>query len=55
MKILSYNLYGIRNKLGLILTWEKRQKNLEKILNKLLKDNDIKVCFFQEVNENIKL
>ena len=52
MKVLSYNLYGIKNTEEPILKWELRQKNIEKILNKVLKDIDIKICCFQEVNEN---
>ena len=52
MRILSYNLYGVKNTSKPILDWDKRQKNIEKILNELLKDNGIKVCCFQEVNEN---
>lgn len=52
MKILSYNLYGVKNTVEPILKWELRQKNIEKILNNLLIDEDIKICCFQEVNEN---
>ena len=37
MKILSYNLYGVKNTAKPILDWNKRQKNIEKILNELLK------------------
>lgn len=52
MKILSYNLYGIKNTTESIPKWEIRQKNIERILNELLKNADIKVCCFQEVNKN---
>lgn len=52
MKILSYNLYGVKNTIEPILKWELRQKNIERILNQLLIDNDIKLCCFQEVNNN---
>lgn len=52
MKILSYNLYGVKDTIEPILKWELRQKNIERILNQLLIDNDIKLCCFQEVNNN---
>lgn len=52
MKILSYNIYGVKNTTYPIPKWEIRQKNIKRILNNLLKDNEIKVCCFQEVNEN---
>lgn len=52
MKILSYNIYGVKDTMTPIPKWNERQKNIERILNDGLKDNDIKVCCFQEVNEN---
>ena len=50
MKILSYNTFGVKNTETPIPNWNIRQKNMENILNKLLKDLDIKVLCFQEVN-----
>lgn len=56
MKILSYNIYGVKDTKYPIPKWEIRQENIKKILNNLLEDSEIKVCCFQEVNENnIKL
>lgn len=56
MKILSYNLYGVKDTESPIPNWEIRQSNIKIILNKVLKDQEIKVACFQEVNEyNIKL
>ena len=52
MKILSYNIYGVKDTKSPIPKWDIRQKNLKRILNDLLKDNEIKVCCFQEVNQN---
>jgi hypothetical protein len=52
MKILSYNLYGVKDTNFPILNWEERQKNLELILNDLLLDEELVICCFQEVNEN---
>ena len=52
MKILSYNICGVKNTTFPIPKWNERQKNIEKILNKELKDNEIRVCCFQEVNKN---
>ena len=52
MKVLSYNIYGVKNTNNLIPKWDIRQKNIERILNEILKDNELKVCCFQEVNEN---
>lgn len=52
MKILSYNLFGVKDTEKPIPNWDIRQKNLRRILNNLLKDNDIKICCFQEVNKN---
>ena len=52
MKILSYNVYGVKNTNYPIPNWEVRQENIKRILNELLKDNEIKVCCFQEVNKN---
>lgn len=52
MKILSYNVYGVQHTPEPIPNWNIRQYNIEKILNELLTDEEIKVCCFQEVNEN---
>lgn len=52
MKILSYNVYGVKETKNPIPIWNIRQENIKRILNNLLKDNEIKVCCFQEVNEN---
>lgn len=52
MKILSYNVYGVKNTNLPIPSWEERQKNLYINLSNILKDEDIKVLCFQEVNEN---
>lgn len=52
MKILSYNVYGVKETNLPIPSWEKRQKNLYVNLTNILKDEDIKVLCFQEVNEN---
>ena len=51
MKILSYNIYGIKDTEDPIPKWDERQKNIQRILTNLLKDSDIKVCCFQEVNQ----
>lgn len=52
MKILSYNIYGVKDTKYPIPKWMVRQKNLRIILNELLKDSQIKLCCFQEVNHN---
>ena len=52
MKILSYNVYGVKDTKSPIPKWDIRQKNVKRILNDLLKKTEIKVCCFQEVNEN---
>ena len=52
MKILSYNVYGVKNTVYPIPNWEVRQENLYKNINQILEDKDIKVLCFQEVNEN---
>lgn len=52
MKVLSYNIYGVKDTNYPIPKWENRQENIKKILNNLLQDEEIKVCCFQEVNEN---
>lgn len=52
MKVLSYNIYGVKDTEYPIPKWEKRQENINRILNDLLKDKEIKVCCFQEVNQN---
>lgn len=50
MKVLSYNIYGVKNTSNGIPIWEIRQQNLEKTLNEILLDSEIKVACFQEVN-----
>lgn len=56
MKVLSYNIYGVKDTEYPIPKWEIRQDNINKILNILLQDKEIKVCCFQEVNQyNIDL
>ena len=56
MKVLSYNIYCVRDTEYPIPKWEIRQDNINKILNILLQDKEIKVCCFQEVNQyNIDL
>ena len=52
MKILSYNIYGVKDTKYPIPKWMVRQKNLRIILNELLKDSQIKLCCFQELNHN---
>ena len=52
MKVLSYNIYGVKETKNPIPEWEIRQRNLYHNLNKILKDENIKVLCFQEVNEN---
>lgn len=52
MKILSYNIYGVKDTTSLIPKWNERQENIERILNRELKDSEMKVCCFQEVNQN---
>lgn len=52
MKILSYNIYGVKDTKYPIPKWEIRQENIKRILNHLLQDTEIKVCCFQEVNKN---
>lgn len=51
MKILSYNVYGVKETKYPVPTWEERQNNLYINLSNILKDKDIKVLCFQEVNE----
>lgn len=56
MKILSYNIYGVKETKSPIPKWNIRQENIKRIINDLLKDDEIKVCCFQEVNQyNIDL
>ena len=56
MKILSYNVFGIKNTEYRIPSWKERQNNLYINLSNTLKDEDIKILCFQEVNKNnIKL
>ena len=52
MKVLSYNIYGVVDTKDHIPKWNVRQDNLKKILHACLEDNDIKICCFQEVNQN---
>ena len=52
MKILSYNIYGVKDTEYPIPKWEIRQENIKRILNHLLQNIEIKVCCFQEVNKN---
>ena len=52
MKILSYNVYGVKDTIYPIPSWEVRQENLYKNTNKILEDENIKVLCFQEVNSN---
>lgn len=52
MKVLSYNIYGIKDTNYPVPKWEVRQENIKRILNNLLQDGEIKVCCFQEVNKN---
>ena len=52
MKILSYNIYGVKDTKYPIPKWEVRQENINRILNDILQDREIKVCCFQEVNQN---
>ncbi len=52
MKILSYNVYGVKETKKPIPKWNIRQENLYINLTKILKDDNIKVLCFQEVNEN---
>lgn len=52
MKVLSYNVYGVKDTEYPIPKWEIRQENINRILNDLLQDREIKVCCFQEVNQN---
>ena len=56
MKILSYNIYGVKDTEYPIPKWETRQENINRILNIVLQDKEIKVCCFQEANQyNIDL
>lgn len=52
MKVLSYNVYGVKNTQEPIPKWEDRQNNIKRILNTLLIDGEIKVVCLQEVNQN---
>mgnify|MGYP003571278185 CR=1 FL=1 len=51
MKVLSYNVYGVKETKYPTPIWEERQNNLYINLSNILKDEDIKVLCFQEVNE----
>ena len=46
MKVLSYNIYGIKNTTAPTPKWEVRQENIKRILNNILKDNEIKSMLF---------
>lgn len=46
MKVLSYNIYGVKNTSNDIPMWEIRQQNLQKILNEVLEDSEIKSRMF---------
>lgn len=52
MKILSYNVFGKKESKDKIPDWSIRVKNLMQTINDILKDDDIKILCFQEVNEN---
>lgn len=52
MKVLSYNIYGVKDTKPPIPEWNTRQRNIYHNLSKILKNEDIKVLCFQEVNEN---
>lgn len=52
MKILSYNVYGVVFTESPIPSWSNRRKNIKRILDELLKDQEIKVLCFQEINAN---
>lgn len=52
MKILSYNLYGKKDVENPIPAFNVRLKNLDRIINNLVNNQDIDVICFQEVNEN---
>lgn len=57
LKVMSYNLYGVKDTGSEVPSWDTRQKLLKSGIESLLKgDNSIKVAMFQEVNEhNIKM
>ena len=52
MKVLSYNIYGKKDVVNSIPSWEIRQKSLEKNIRNILLNHEIKVLCFQEVNQN---
>ena len=52
MKILSYNTFGFTGTMSPIPNWEVRKRNVEKILNQELKDEEVMLCCFQEVTQN---
>lgn len=52
MKVISYNMYCVKDTKFPIPKWEIRQNNIERILNSILVDEEIKVACFQEVNKN---
>ena len=52
MKILSYNVFGKKESKDKIPDWDIRVTNLIRTINDILKDDDIKILCFQEVNEN---
>lgn len=52
MKVISYNMYCVKDTEFPIPKWEIRQNNIKRILNSILVDEEIKVACFQEVNKN---
>lgn len=52
MKILSYNLYGVKDTEASIPNFGIRCENIKRIMDETLIDDSIKICCFQEVNQN---
>lgn len=52
MRILSYNIFGVKNTKSPIPNWDIRQVNLNNNLRVILKDENLTILCFQEVNEN---
>ncbi len=52
MKLLSYNIFGLKDTEKGVPDWNIRQENVSRMLNIILKDSEIKVACFQEVNLN---
>ena len=50
MKVLSYNVYGVRKLTKKIPSFKHRRKNLKRILNTILTEEKIDVICMQEVN-----